>query len=140
MEFDFNTMVNKAYQCLEQGSHADLLILPNIIMDIGTTRLHWKNVKDYLRVVRRHPDHFMEFLKHQLPGKEISWYSGSKADGLIVHGKYQKKTEITELAIKYVKEYVTCSSCNKTDTILTKQNSKSYQFECLSCGMKKYTV
>ncbi len=138
MDQTFIDMVNKAYQTLEQESKGDTLILPTIVTEIGTTRLHWKNVKDYLRVVRRHPDHFMDFLKDQLPGKDVNWYSGSKSDGLIIHGKYQKQAEVSELAIKYVKTFVVCSSCGSADTSLTKQSSKSHEFECQSCGMKKF--
>ena len=136
--FDFNIMADEAYQQLETDTRNETLILPTIITEIGTTRLHWKNVKEYLRVIRRHPDHFMEFLKKEFTNKEINWYSGSISDGLIIHGKGQKQVHITDIALKYVNTYVICSSCGKSNSILTKQNSKFYEFECLKCNMTKF--
>jgi len=137
-EYDFNKMVDEAYLQLDNKKRGSLLILPNIITEIGTTRLHWKNVKEYLKTISRNPDHFIDYLRQQMPGREINWFSGSKSDGLIIHGRFQKQNEISELAIKYVKEYVSCPSCNKTESLMRKLESKMYEFECLSCGMKKY--
>jgi translation initiation factor 2 beta subunit (eIF-2beta)/eIF-5 len=140
MNLDFNTLVDNAYSILDRQSHGDNLILPEIVVDIGTTRLHWKNVKSFLVVIQRHPDHFIDWLKSELPGQEISWYSGSKSDGLIIHGKRQKKSIIVDLALKYVSNYVVCSSCKRADTKMTKLGHKQNEFECLDCGMKKFIV
>lgn len=138
MDMDFNVLVNNAYLILDQQSRGEDLILPEIVVEIGTTRLHWKNVKDYLKVIRRHPDHFMDWLKSELPSHEISWFSGSKSDGLIIHGKRQKKADVIEMALKYVNNYVICPSCKKADTRMTKAGHKQHEFECLDCGMKKF--
>ena len=138
MDITFENMVNEAYQQLDRESRGETLILPPPVTCIETTRLHWKNVKEYLRVIRRHPDHFMSFLKKEIPGKEINWFSGSKSDGLIIHGKRQNNKELTELSLKYIDTFVICSSCKHADTHLIKESSKNYQFECLDCGMKKY--
>ena len=135
--YNFEQMVEEAYQLLNPSDSGDLLILPDITLDIGTTRLHWKNVKAYLQVIRRHPDYFMDFLKHELPSKEINWFSASKSDGLIIHGKKQKKAEITELARKFVNNCVVCSTCKKPNTEMEKMNSKYYEINCLDCGAKK---
>jgi len=139
-QYDFESMANEAYQLLDQSKSGDLLILPEIILDIGTTRLHWKNVKVYLRVIQRNPDYFIDFLKHQIPGKEISWFSGSKSDGLIIHGLRQKKNEITELARKFVNDYVVCTMCKKVDTCMNKLNSKTYEIICNDCGNRSTCI
>lgn len=133
-EYNFELMIDEAYQTLNQTNSSDLLILPEIILDIGTTRLRWKNVKDYLRVIRRNPDYFIDFLKHQIPGKEINWFSGSKSEGLIMMGPRQKKFEITELARKFVNDYVICTSCKKVNTCMNKLTSKTYEITCNDCG------
>lgn len=138
MEFDFNTLVNNAYLILNNQTKGDNLILPEIVVEIGTTRLHWKNVKNFLKVVRRHPEHFMDWLKSELPSHQINWFSGSKSDGLIIHGKRQRKSDVKDLALKYVNEFVICPSCKKADSQMLKINSKQYEFECLDCGMKKF--
>lgn len=139
----FEQIVNKAYQQLEkdkdnESSNSKFLILPSIDIDIATTRLHWKNSEAYLQVISRDPDHFMSFLKKEAPGKEISWFSGSKSDGIIIHGKRQNNKQITDLALKYINVYVICPSCKHANTSLIKESSKNDLFECLDCGMKKY--
>jgi len=123
MDFDFNTLVNNAYSILNNQTHNGNLILPEVVVEIGTTRIHWKNVKEYLKVIQRNPDHFMSWLKSELPGKEINWYSGSKSEGLIIHGKRQTKKDISHILMKYIKKYVTCSSCKNSNSTLTKENS-----------------
>ncbi len=138
MDIDFNSIVDEAYQIMERHMNGEPLILPNVEVEIGTTRLHWKNVKEFLRVIRRHPDHFIDFLRKELPGKEVSWVSGSKSDGLIIHGKRQKQKDVADLVLKYVDIYVLCPSCKKVDTKMIKESSKTYQFQCEDCGMTKY--
>jgi translation initiation factor 2 beta subunit (eIF-2beta)/eIF-5 len=137
MEFNFEILVNEAYETLDQKYNGNMLILPEIIVEINKVRLHWKNVKNYLRIINRHPDHFIDWLKSERPGYELNWYSGSKADGLIIHGKRQRKSDISDLALKYVNNYVICSSCAQVNTVMIKTVSKQYLFECLICGMKK---
>lgn len=141
----FEEMINKAYQQLnreqlDRESSSNSLILPSIETEITTTRLHWKNTGAYLQAISRdhENDHFMSFLKRELPGKEISWFSGSRSDGLIIHGKRQNNKEITALVLKYVNVYVICPSCKRANTFLTKESSKNDLFECSDCGMKKY--
>lgn len=138
--YNFEQMVNEAYQILEEPIAGEYLVLPNMQIDIGTTRLHWKNVKAYLKTISRNPDYFMEFLKHEIPGKSVNWFSGSKSDGLIIHGKKQKSTEITNLSIKFVNTYVLCSACKKSNTLMNKLTSKTYEIICNDCGTTKTCV
>lgn len=139
MEMKFEEMVDEAYEYLDMESKGCTLILPTIIADIGTTRLHWKNSQDFLRVINRNSEHFMDFLKKQVTNKEISWYSGNKSDGILIHGRNQRVSHVNDLIFKYINIYVTCPSCKKNDTIMTKNNSRKYKFECIDCGMNKYT-
>jgi translation initiation factor 2 beta subunit (eIF-2beta)/eIF-5 len=141
MDFDFNTIVDEYYLAADAAkcSTRDVLILPALNIKIDVTRLHWKNVKEYLDCIDRNPKHFIKFLKRELPGKEIDWFSGLISDGLIIHGKRQRQTEITELARKYIDMFVICSSCKKADTQMNKIDSK-YKFVCESCGFNKFIL
>lgn len=133
MLLNFETMVNETYNYIEQDIKGETLILPKSIIECTITKLYWKNVKNYLKVIKRHPDHFMNFLKKEFTNREVNWVSSSKSDGLIIHGKGLKPNNITEISLKYVNMYVKCSSCKKTNTFMIKSD-----FECLDCGMKKY--
>lgn len=98
--------------------------------------MHWTNVVEYLKTIKRDPNYFMDYLQHELLTKEINWVSDYNS-GLIIQGKKQKKEEIKTLAIKFVSTCVICSACQKPNTIMTKMNSKYYEINCEDCGNKK---
>ena len=132
MTYEFNTLMNEAYELLEKKNDTKL-VLPKVECDISITRLHWKNVIDYLKLVKRNPDHFINFLKSEYQDKEISWYSNDIKDGLIIHGKFLKQHMINDIILKYINQFVICSACKSNDTELTKISSKLYSFKCLDC-------
>lgn len=133
-ETTFEQMVDEAYQNLASYNKTkSVLILPNIKTDIGTTRLHWLNVNEILVIIKRPSDHFKLWLENEIPNKSVNWFSSDKNDGLIVHGKFKKDKEISDLLLKYINIYVVCSSCKSSNTTMTKE-----QFICDDCGMKKY--
>lgn len=133
MSNEFEIMVNEVYEHLNVQSKGEMLVLPKLVVVTNTTRLHWKNVKEYMKVVKRHPDHFLKFLRNELPGKSINWYSSSKSEGLIFMGKHQKQQYIGNLIKKYIDNYVICPSCKLADTNMNKE-----EFQCNDCGFKKY--
>ena len=133
---NFELMVNEAYDLLDTYSE-DKLVLPKIESEINVNRLYWKNIIEYLNIMNRHPDHFIIFLKNELSNKEIHWYSGNKADGIIIHGKHLKNTKIIDIIKKYINMYIVCLCCKKLNTELNKITSKIYEFKCLCCGMTK---
>jgi translation initiation factor 2 subunit 2 len=137
---DFMTLVDEAYSKLEKESKLTNIILPNFNIEISTTRIHWKNVVEILNTINRSEDHFMSFIKCEFVNKEIAWYSANKSDGLIIHGKYKKKNEITNIVNKYINNYVICSSCKSYNTLLHKHSNKQYEFECVHCGCKKIMI
>uniref|UniRef100_A0A6C0EBT6 Translation initiation factor IF2/IF5 domain-containing protein n=1 Tax=viral metagenome TaxID=1070528 RepID=A0A6C0EBT6_9ZZZZ len=134
--YSFDSMVNESYQLLEVYSE-DKLVLPKLETEINMSRLYWKNIMEYLKVLNRSPDHFYIFLKNELCNNEINWYSGNKDDGILIRGKNKKNTEIIELIKKYINKYVICSCCKKINTELNKITSKKYEFKCLCCEMTK---
>jgi translation initiation factor 2 beta subunit (eIF-2beta)/eIF-5 len=144
MSISFDEMVDECYKLLDnnidnQDNKVNNLILPNMIIETSVVRLHWKNVLEYLNVINREPEHFIDFLRKEMPNKQISWYSGEKKDGLLIHSTRQKKAEISNLAIKYVNTYVSCSCCHKNNSNLTKDHdTKKYEYKCLECGFNKY--
>ena len=135
MTYDFDTLMNEAYELLDKKNDSPL-ILPKIECTSTVTKLHWNNVINYLSVIKRSPEHFITFLKTEYPDKEISWFSNSISDGIIIHGKFLKQQIINDIAIKYINQYVICSACKSIDTELVKI-SRINTFECLSCGHNK---
>ena len=136
MTYEFNTLMNEAYEQLDKKNDSKL-ILPKIICETSVTRLYWKNVVDYLSLIKRNPEHFINFLKSEYQDKEISWYSGNISDGIIIHGKFIKQQLVSDFIVKYISVFVTCSACKSNYSELTKLSSKLYCFECLDCGHSK---
>ena len=132
-QYTFEEMVDMAYQELTVKSKPkSTLIIPNLKTDIGTTRLHWKNVDEILHIICRSHDHFIAWLKDELPDKQINWYSASYEDGLIIHGKYRNDKELGALLMKYINNFVVCM-CKSANTTMTKD-----MFICNDCGVTKF--
>jgi translation initiation factor 2 beta subunit (eIF-2beta)/eIF-5 len=130
----FDKMVEEAYMFLTDNSkQREKLIIPDIKTNIETTRLHFININNILKIIRRTPDHFSSWLSAEIPDKTINWLSSDKDEGLIIHGKFRKDTEIAKLVLKYVNMFVVCTSCKSTNTDMTKT-----QFICNDCMMTKF--
>jgi len=138
MDNNFNDMLNDVYTELESiTSNSTKLIIPNPIIEKSTTNTFWKNVKKTLQVINRPPEHFIEFINKEL--KTGEWVSASKADGIVMIGKFTTN-QIMHVITEYVKKYVVCNICNSTDTILDK--NKEVRLHCVCCNKCKsqYTI
>ena len=133
----FENMLNNTYNLINIHKQ-NKLILPNMDVIINTNKLYWNNVYDFLKLINRNEDHFLNFLKYELNNKEINWISTlSIEDGLIIHEKFPKLNKIIEVRNKYISQYVICSSCNSYNTVLNKFIFKKYKFLCLNCNLSK---
>jgi len=137
MNDEFNDMVNEVYYNLVR-TKSNNLVIPNFIIEILPTKLYWKNIKEFLDVIKRDPQHFLEYIKNQYTNREIHLYSSNISDGLIIHGKKLKNTDIYNITNKYINTFVICPSCMKHDTIMEKLQKKKYNFICNNCNMSKY--
>ncbi len=45
---NFNQLLDEAYEQLDNNDNINIIVLPKIETEIGTTRLHWKNVNLFL--------------------------------------------------------------------------------------------
>ena len=135
---NFNHILDNAYK--ELDSYTTIrsnIVIPQIKLEINQLRLHWLNFTDILKLLNRQTEHFIMFLKYEIPNKEISWYSNNENDGLLIHGKNQKSREINDLLKKYISTYVICSSCKFNNTNLLKLTKYKYEFLCTKCNMTK---
>lgn len=142
MDITFTNMVDEAYSKLYKNQENNIstseINLPEYDIIIEPTRLHWKNVTDFLIKINRPPQHFIHFLQYELPSVEIHWVSATVFDnGIIIHGKRQKKKNIIDIMNKYINNFVVCMSCQSIDTTLTKYILHKYTFNCLKCNYSK---
>jgi translation initiation factor 2 subunit 2 len=109
------------------------------VLDKNTTRVIWKNIKDFLKITRTPPDHVFNFIKYKLK-EDIGWVSSKKSDGLIIHNKKLKTKDLEEIMIKYLKEFVICNICKKSNTTMYRdQNIREMKVKCNDCN-SSYTV
>jgi translation initiation factor 2 beta subunit (eIF-2beta)/eIF-5 len=136
MEFD--KMLDAVYDQLG-SKKKDNLVLPPPNVEKNTTRIHWKNIKDFLKVSRSPPDHLFTFIETNLKQK-ISWFSESISDGLLIFNNKIKAKDISNIMIKYTEEFIICRTCTKSDTQMFKDNEiRKMRIKCNDCK-STYTV
>lgn len=135
---NFESMLNELYTNLE-STESDILVLPTPDLDKTPTRVIWKNIKAFLKLTKTPPEHLYDFIEKQ-SGKKINWFSESVSEGLIIHDKKFGNIEIIGIMKKYVKDFIICSICKKSNTVLYKdQQLRKYKIKCSDCN-SDYTV
>lgn len=133
---DFESMLDNIYDNLE-CKNKNKLVLPKIDLNISSTNTYWKNIKKFLRTIKRGPDHFVMIMNKEVG--ETNWVSSSKSDGVVIIGKVKKEKIILTIQ-SYMKNYVICNTCNSINTKLEKNNViRKYQLYCNDCNCN-YTV
>jgi translation initiation factor 2 subunit 2 len=137
-ENTFEEMLDVLLNKIEKKQQNVNIVLPNPILIKSGNNMIWKNIKDYLKIVKRHPDHFINFLNYELSCL-INWISESKSDGCIIHLKVKNNT-IVDLMKKYIREYVICKSCQSSNTKIDKDKVlRKHIFTCNDCN-NNYSV
>jgi translation initiation factor 2 subunit 2 len=130
---EFELMLNDIYKIIEESKiQRDKIILPDIILIKNGTKIIWKNIKEYIKIMKRTPEHFYNFLLFETSNK-INWISESKSDGL--NFQYKIKLDNIKLLVnKYLIQCVICKECKSYNTKLIKDNKiRKYNFLCQDC-------
>ena len=128
----FNEMLDNLYLNLEQKNNSFKIILPDPILIKSGQKTIWKNIKDYLKLFDRDPEHFIEYINNETTSK-VFWLSDYKSDGCIFQNK-TKKDYVFELMKKYIKNKVLCKNCNTMNTKLKKiKELRKFQLFCIEC-------
>lgn len=131
----FESMLDDVYAQLGEKQKTKLQI-PQPILEVVSTNTQWKNVKEFLKKIKRNPDQFIEYLK--LEFDNVNWKTSSKSDGIIIIGKI-KKDKIMKVMQQYMNKYVICSSCKSNNSKLSYDNNiKKYKFICKDCLCEYY--
>lgn len=128
----FDEMLDNLYSNLEFKNNSIKIILPDPILIKSGQKTVWKNIKDYLKLFDRDPDHFIDYINNETTNK-IFWLTESKSDGCIFQSK-TKKDYVFELMKKYIKDKVLCKNCYTINTKLKKiKELRKYQLSCTKC-------
>lgn len=134
---DFESKLDIVYQLIDDQINQKLVI-PKPDIEVTSTNTFWHNVKSFLKIINRPPDHFINFLSSEL-GVNVNKKTNSLSKGLIIMGKHRQNKFIS-LVNKYIKYYVQCKFCHSSDTTIKKNNDiRKYELNCNQC-QSNYSV
>jgi len=97
----------------------------------GTKKTVWINFAEICAIMRRKPDHVLNYVLAELG-------TNGSVDGsqrLVIKGRFQPKG--LEIVLRhYIAEYVACRTCKSPDTVLKKEN-RLYFLCCETCGSRR---
>eukprot|EP01111_Echinosteliopsis_oligospora_P015338 TRINITY_DN603_c0_g1_i2.p1 TRINITY_DN603_c0_g1~~TRINITY_DN603_c0_g1_i2.p1 ORF type:complete len:144 (+),score=28.20 TRINITY_DN603_c0_g1_i2:502-933(+) len=103
---------------------------PQVFKD-GTKKSVWANFTEICGVMKRKPDHVLNYVLAELG-------TNGSVDGsqrLVIKGRFQSK-QIENVIKHYIQEYVACRTCRSPDTELKKEN-RLYFLCCKGCGSSR---
>ncbi len=128
----FEEMLDDLYSNLEFKNNSIKIVLPTPVLIKHGNKTVWKNVKDYLKLFDRDPEHFISYINNETTNK-VFWLTESKSDGCIFQNKI-KKDYVFELMKKYIKDKVLCKNCHTINTKLFKiKELRKFQLQCGEC-------
>ena len=133
----FNVMLDEIYEKIENNNNHYNVKLPDYILIKNGSKITWKNVKEFLKIMKRQPEHFFNFINFETSNR-VLWVSESKSDGL--NFLYKVKVDALNVIVnKYLNEYVICKSCKGLNTKLEKdQQIRKYKLQCKCCNTTYY--
>ncbi len=102
---------------------------PQTESNIIGTKTTIYNFKDVAAKLNRDPNHLLKFIARETATSGI--LEDARAT---LQGRFMKEA-LDELVVKYIKAYVLCSSCNKPDTKLVREDRMTF-IACEVCGAK----
>jgi translation initiation factor 2 subunit 2 len=136
--YDYQLLLNRVTTLIEQFNpelteKRRYTMKPPQLMKQGTKRTVWANFQEICKLMKRNPDHVIQFVCSEL-GTEASIDGNQR---LVIRGKYVPKY-IESLLRKYIVEYVTCHMCRSPNTTFSRDNvSRLYFVHCQDCGSSR---
>jgi len=135
MDESFDEMLDNLYSNLEFKNKSIKIILPEPILIKNGQKTIWKNIKDYLKLFDRDPEHFINYINNETTYK-VFWLTDSKSDGCLFQSK-TKKVDVFNIMKKYILDKVFCKNCNSINTKLEKiKELRKFQLYCSECNGK----
>ncbi|XP_021807596.1 eukaryotic translation initiation factor 2 subunit beta-like [Prunus avium] len=127
----FNILRDRENNLELAGDRRGIVLRPPQVLREGTNKTVFVNFIDECKMMRREPNHVMNFLLTELGT------SGS-LDGqqrLVVKGRFAPNN-FQGILRRYVIRYVNCNGCKSPDTMLSKKN-RLLSLNCEKCGSER---
>lgn len=141
-DYSYNELVGRAFQFLH-GKNPKLvsfgsrkkkvtLQLPQVARE-GTKKTVFLNFGAICKSIHRQQDHLLAYMSAEL-GTTGNIQEGGR---LVIKGRFGAEG-IANVLKRYMLEYVICTSCRSSDTVLMRDaNTRLYFVSCESCGAKR---
>lgn len=131
---NFEQMLDDVYTELGE-IQKDKIVLPLVIIVKDTTKITWRNVNDFIKLLNCPPEHLLDYVK-----KNLHDDMNYDDKGLIIRNNRRKQDEISNIIRKYTEEFCICKQCKGKKTEIYKDNSiRKWKVKCNSCK-SDYTV
>lgn len=129
--YDYEFMLGRIYEKLTvaRPQTRTTIAPPKITME-GSRKTIWNNFADICGMLNRNTAHVLKYISEELATS--CSISGQK---LVVRGKFRPK-QIESIIVKYIGEYVKCSSCRSPNTVFIRENRSSF-LHCNDCQAQK---
>eukprot|EP01112_Ceratiomyxa_fruticulosa_P021910 TRINITY_DN786_c0_g2_i1.p1 TRINITY_DN786_c0_g2~~TRINITY_DN786_c0_g2_i1.p1 ORF type:complete len:268 (-),score=64.52 TRINITY_DN786_c0_g2_i1:103-906(-) len=135
-DYSYDELANRIFNMLH-NSNPELsktkryVMKPPQVCREGTKKTVWINFAEICAIMRRKPDHVLNYVLAELG-------TNGSVDGsqrLVIKGRFQPKG--LEIVLRhYISEYVACRTCKSPDTVLKKEN-RLYFLCCETCGSRR---
>jgi len=116
-----------------QGEKRRFVMKPPQVIRLGSKKSGFINFVEICKLMHRTPDHVLSYLLAELGTSGT--LDGS--DVLVLKGRFQQK-QMESVLRRYIREYVTCTTCRSPDTILSRAN-RMFFLTCETCAAR-YSV
>ena len=128
----FDNLLSEFYSKKEDKSNKIINIQPPIIQKKSGKTI-WLNLKDFLKNIRRDPDHVIAFIKLNTEFS-VDKVTSRVRDGISFNSKGINSDFIVKIMKKYIDKFVKCSQCNSCITKLAKHDlSQTWTMKCKLC-------
>lgn len=130
MATDYESLLQRGFSKIpEKAFKSSKYETPKADVTVIGSKTLVNNFKEITSRLNRAPNHVLKFMVRELAT------SGTVEDARAsLNGKFSKEM-IDELIVRYIKAYVLCSSCNKPDTKLVREDRLTF-IACEVCGAK----
>ncbi|CAO2842552.1 unnamed protein product [Amaranthus hypochondriacus] len=133
-DYAYEELLGRVFNILREnnpelaGDRRRTVMRPPQVLREGTKKTVFVNFMDLCKTMHRQPEHVMAFLLAEMG-------TNGSLDGqqrLVVKGRFAPKN-FEGILRRYVNEYVICTGCKSSDTILSKEN-RLFFLRCEQCG------
>jgi len=133
----YKQLLDRVYETLKArnpdfvaGEKKKFVMKPPEVVRISARKTAFANFTEIVKLMHRQQDHVLQFMLAEL-GTTGTLDGNNK---LVVKGRFQQR-QIENVLRRYIREYVTCHTCQSPNTILTKEDRLFY-LTCERCNAR----